>query len=202
MTAPRAAAYDRTKRLLDVVVAGTALVASAPVQAVIAVLVARDLGRPVLFRQERPGKDGKPFTMVKFRSMKAAPEGTSPLHDAERLTRFGRLLRSTDGGRTWKALPTGIETDFQALFVDPETRQILIGGDEGLVGSSLDGGVSWHVTRIAMPSCAPVMLIGPSVKRAYMASSVSSSCQGSWWYPTSRPAPTSCANATAWPIVL
>jgi lipopolysaccharide/colanic/teichoic acid biosynthesis glycosyltransferase len=95
MTAPRAAAYDRTKRLLDVVVAGTALVASAPVQAVIAVLVARDLGRPVLFRQERPGKDGKPFTMVKFRSMKAAPEGTSPLHDAERLTRFGRLLRST-----------------------------------------------------------------------------------------------------------
>jgi lipopolysaccharide/colanic/teichoic acid biosynthesis glycosyltransferase len=87
--------YDRVKRVLDVVVAGAALVASAPVQAVVAVLVAKDLGRPVLFRQERPGKDGVPFTMVKFRSMRSAPPGTSPLHDAERLTRFGRLLRST-----------------------------------------------------------------------------------------------------------
>ncbi len=95
MTATRRRGYDPLKRAIDVVVAGTALVVSSPVQAVVAVLVARDLGRPVLFRQERPGKDGRPFTMVKFRSMRSAPDGTSPLRDAERLTPFGRLLRST-----------------------------------------------------------------------------------------------------------
>jgi lipopolysaccharide/colanic/teichoic acid biosynthesis glycosyltransferase len=95
VTRPQARPYDRVKRLLDVAIAGTALVASAPVQAVVAVLVARDLGRPVLFRQERPGKDGLPFTMVKFRSMRSAGDDTSPLRDAERLTPFGRLLRST-----------------------------------------------------------------------------------------------------------
>lgn len=95
MTTARVTSYDRTKRAFDVVVAGTALVATAPLQAVVALLVAKDLGRPVLFRQERPGKDGRPFTMVKFRSMRSAPTGTSPLHDSERLTRFGTLLRST-----------------------------------------------------------------------------------------------------------
>lgn len=87
--------YDAVKRTIDVAVAGTALVATAPVQAVVAVLVARNLGRPVLFRQQRPGRDGEAFTMVKFRTMRTAPEGTSPLHDADRLTRFGRVLRST-----------------------------------------------------------------------------------------------------------
>lgn len=87
--------YDAVKRTIDVAVAGTALVATAPVQAVVAVLVARNLGRPVLFRQQRPGRDGEAFTMVKFRTMRTAPVGTSPLHDADRLTRFGRVLRST-----------------------------------------------------------------------------------------------------------
>lgn len=95
MTQRRAYGYDRLKRVMDVVVAGSALVLLAPVQAVVAILVAKDLGRPVLFRQERPGLGGRPFTLVKFRSMRSAAEGASPLSDAERLTPFGRLLRST-----------------------------------------------------------------------------------------------------------
>ncbi len=87
--------YDVPKRAIDVVVSAVALVLTAPLQAVVAILVARDLGRPVLFRQVRPGKDGAPFTLVKFRSMRSAPPDASPEQDAERLTPFGRLLRST-----------------------------------------------------------------------------------------------------------
>lgn len=87
--------YDAVKRAIDVGVAGVALVVTAPVQAVVAVLVARDLGRPVLFKQQRPGRDGRPFTLLKFRTMRTAPAGTSPLLDADRLTSFGRFLRSS-----------------------------------------------------------------------------------------------------------
>jgi lipopolysaccharide/colanic/teichoic acid biosynthesis glycosyltransferase len=84
------------KRLLDVVVAGAALLVLSPVLLVAAVLVRRRLGSPVLFRQVRPGLDARPFEMLKFRTMRDAlgPDG-QPLPDSERLTPFGRLLRST-----------------------------------------------------------------------------------------------------------
>src|SRR5688572_7419026 len=63
---------------------------------VLSVLIHRKLGRPVLFRQVRPGLGGKPFEMLKFRTMKDATEATGvPLPDAERLTGFGRKLRAT-----------------------------------------------------------------------------------------------------------
>lgn len=87
--------YDAVKRGMDVAISALALVVTAPLQAVVACLVARDLGRPVIFRQQRPGKDGAPFTLLKFRSMRDAPDGTSPLLDGDRLTAFGRFLRST-----------------------------------------------------------------------------------------------------------
>ena len=84
------------KRALDVVGAGTALALAAPVMAVAAVAVAKDLGRPVLFRQVRPGQDGAPFTMFKFRTMRDATDGRGrPLPDAERLTALGQFLRSS-----------------------------------------------------------------------------------------------------------
>jgi photosystem II stability/assembly factor-like uncharacterized protein len=63
----------------------------------------------------------------------------------------GRILRSTDDGRAWSLVESQIRTAFQALFVDPGTLSILIGGDEGLVGFSKDAGVSWHITAISMP---------------------------------------------------
>lgn len=87
--------YDAVKRATDVAVSALALVITAPLQAVVACLVARDVGRPVIFRQQRPGRDGAPFTLYKFRSMRDAPVGTSPLLDGDRLTAFGRFLRST-----------------------------------------------------------------------------------------------------------
>ena len=84
------------KRLFDITAATTALVVLSPVYAITAYKVSKNLGSPVLFRQTRPGLNGKPFEMIKFRSMKDAidTEG-NPLPDDERLTAFGKTLRNT-----------------------------------------------------------------------------------------------------------
>jgi lipopolysaccharide/colanic/teichoic acid biosynthesis glycosyltransferase len=87
--------YDVAKRVLDVTIAGTALIVTAPVQASVAVAVAKNLGIPVLFRQKRPGRDGRIFTLVKFRTMKEIDEAKGLVTDAQRMTRFGQILRST-----------------------------------------------------------------------------------------------------------
>ena len=78
------------KRSIDLVGSATGLVVGALPMAVVAVAVRRNLGRPVFFRQVRPGLDGHPFTLVKFRTMRDG-EGS----DAERLTPFGSWLRAT-----------------------------------------------------------------------------------------------------------
>jgi lipopolysaccharide/colanic/teichoic acid biosynthesis glycosyltransferase len=84
------------KRSLDVCASALGLVLLSPVLVAVAWAVAHHLGRPVLFRQQRPGRGGHLFTMVKFRTMRPADPGRAQAaHDAERLTRFGRLLRST-----------------------------------------------------------------------------------------------------------
>ena len=84
------------KRLLDVLLSGLALLLLWPVLALIAVLVGTRLGRPVLFRQPRPGLHGRLFTMYKFRTMtdQRGLDGEL-LPDGIRLTRFGRMLRAT-----------------------------------------------------------------------------------------------------------
>lgn len=87
--------YDMFKRLIDVVVASLALVASAPVQLVLVVLVRRNLGSPVLFRQRRPGKDERIFELVKFRTMLEPDPSKGLVSDADRITPFGSWLRST-----------------------------------------------------------------------------------------------------------
>jgi sugar transferase EpsL len=88
--------YRITKRAIDVTVAIGVLVVLSPVLLVIAAAVAVALGRPVLFRQERPGLRGRPFTLYKFRTMSSATDANGALlPDAERLTRFGRFLRSS-----------------------------------------------------------------------------------------------------------
>ncbi|WP_396218994.1 sugar transferase [Gemmatimonas sp.] len=84
------------KRGLDIGLAATALVLAAPVLLLVAIAVRVNLGGPVLFRQQRPGLHGRPFTMVKFRTMRdALGRDGRPLPDADRLTPFGTLLRST-----------------------------------------------------------------------------------------------------------
>lgn len=84
------------KRILDCLVAGFALILlSVPLLAV-ALLVRVKLGSPVLFRQERPGLNGRPFIMMKFRTMTdAVDDDGQPLSDAQRLTPFGRWLRAS-----------------------------------------------------------------------------------------------------------
>ncbi len=84
------------KRLLDIIIASIALILLSPLYVFVAYKVKKNLGSPVLFRQVRPGLHGKPFEMIKFRTMKdAADEQGNPLPDSERLTAFGQMLRST-----------------------------------------------------------------------------------------------------------
>lgn len=84
------------KRILDVLLSGCALVVLSPMLLIVAVLVRTKLGSPVIFCQERPGKDEKIFKMYKFRSMTdARDENGELLPDEVRLTKFGRALRST-----------------------------------------------------------------------------------------------------------
>ena len=83
------------KRAIDVGLALVVLIAAAPVLVAVAVAVAAAMGRPVLFRQVRPGLHGRPFTLVKFRTMADARDARGrPLADAARLTRLGRFLRA------------------------------------------------------------------------------------------------------------
>lgn len=84
------------KRLLDIIIASIALILLSPLYAYVAYKVKKNLGSPVLFRQVRPGLNGKPFEMIKFRTMKDAVDAQgNPLPDSERLTPFGKMLRST-----------------------------------------------------------------------------------------------------------
>ena len=89
--------YERyIKRLLDIVLSGMALLLLSPVLLLVAILVRVKLGSPVLFSQERPGKDEKIFMLYKFRSMTdARDESGHLLPDEARLPQFGRILRST-----------------------------------------------------------------------------------------------------------
>jgi sugar transferase EpsL len=83
------------KRVFDVMLAGAGLILTSPILGVTALLVRRHLGPPVLFRQQRPGRYGKPFTLYKFRTMTDACGADGHLlPDAERLTPFTRLLRN------------------------------------------------------------------------------------------------------------
>jgi sugar transferase EpsL len=85
---------DQLKRLFDVVVAGALLLLLSPLIGAVAVLVAVTMGRPVLFRQQRPGLHGDVFTILKFRTMTdATDEEGRPLRDSVRLTPTGRFLR-------------------------------------------------------------------------------------------------------------
>nr|WP_295859709.1 sugar transferase [uncultured Oscillibacter sp.] len=84
------------KRILDILLSGCALIVLSPVLLIVAVLVRAKLGSPVIFCQERPGKDEKIFKMYKFRSMTdARDENDELLPDELRLTKFGRALRAT-----------------------------------------------------------------------------------------------------------
>lgn len=83
------------KRLIDVQVSAVALAAMAPVMAVTAIAIKRNLGSPVLFRQQRPGLNSEPFELIKFRTMRDTVDDNGDLlPDADRMTELSGLLRS------------------------------------------------------------------------------------------------------------
>lgn len=82
------------KRVLDILGAAIGLIVFFPILIAISLMILREMGSPVLFRQKRPGRHGKPFQMIKFRTMRDAIDADGrPLPDAERLTKLGRFLR-------------------------------------------------------------------------------------------------------------
>lgn len=84
------------KRLVDIIIASIALLVLSPIFLIVAYTVRKNLGSPIFFYQERPGKDCKKFRMIKFRSMKNAfDQNGHPLPDDQRITPFGQKLRST-----------------------------------------------------------------------------------------------------------
>jgi len=86
--------YEVTKRGFDVVASLAGLIASAPIMGVTAILVRKNLGSPVIFSQNRPGKNGRIFRLHKFRTMLTPDAVRGLLSDADRLTPFGKTLRS------------------------------------------------------------------------------------------------------------
>lgn len=94
---PKDTFYTRYgKRMLDFVLALLAFVVTFPINAVMAVITFFDVGRPVLFRQKRSGKDGKLFTIIKFRNMTNAVDKNGNLLPAnQRVTKFGKFVRKT-----------------------------------------------------------------------------------------------------------
>ena len=123
------------KRLFDIIAATTALVILSPVYAITAYKVSKNFGSPILFRQTRPGLDGKPFEMIKFRSMgNAIDKEGNLLEDSKRLTPFGKALRNSsldELPELWNVLkgdmslvgPRPLLMEYLPLYSDEQARR-------------------------------------------------------------------------------
>lgn len=123
------------KRLMDIVISATALIVLSPVLVVIAIAVRINLGEPILFRQIRPGYKGKPFEILKFRTMSDRRNGEGELlSDAKRITRFGGFLRASsldELPELWNVLkgemslvgPRPLLMEYLPLYSDEQARR-------------------------------------------------------------------------------
>ena len=124
------------KRLLDLIIASLALIVLSPIFPYVAYQVRKKLGSPIFFLQERPGKNGKLFKMIKFRSMKDAyDQNGNPLPDELRITPFGQKLRSTSLDEMPQLInvlkgdmsvvgPRPMLKDFVALYSPEQARRL------------------------------------------------------------------------------
>lgn len=123
------------KRLVDIIGSVTGLLLLAPVMIVIATIVRREMGAPVLFRQTRPGLNGKPFQLTKFRTMRNILDTAGlPMPDSKRLSKLGRILRSTSLDELpalWNVLkgemslvgPRPLLMEYLPLYSDEQARR-------------------------------------------------------------------------------
>lgn len=91
----KCAVFDLAKRVADVLVSASSLIILSPILGATALSVRVKLGRPIFFRQERPGRNGTPFKMVKFRTMLQEDPTKGLMTNEDRMTNFGKKLRST-----------------------------------------------------------------------------------------------------------
>lgn len=126
------------KRFIDIIIASIALVLLSPLFLYVMWKVKKNMGSPVFFYQERPGKDGKLFKMMKFRSMKDAYDASGQaLPDEARITPFGQKLRSTSLDEMPQLLnvikgdmsvvgPRPMLKEFVALYSPEQARRLLV----------------------------------------------------------------------------
>lgn len=145
------------KRILDVIISLTAIILLLPIILIVAILVRVKLGSPVIFKQKRPGKDCRIFTMYKFRTMTdEKDENGQLLSDEIRLTKFGKWLRSTsldELPELWNILKGDMslvgprpQLVRDMVFFDKEQikRQNVMPGLTGLAQVSGRNAISWE----------------------------------------------------------
>ena len=141
----------------DVFLAAIALIVLSPVLLVVAILVRTKLGSPVIFKQERAGKNGKPYYMYKFRSMAdLRDEHGNPLPDEQRLGKFGKLLRSTSLDELpslWNVVrrdislvgPRSLYLRYVPLYNEQQARRLeVLPGITGLAQINGRNAISWE----------------------------------------------------------
>lgn len=146
----------RGKRWLDLALSTPIAVVTLPLQGVAALAVRVTLGTPVLFRQLRPGLDGEPFTMLKFRTMHPVHAGRGQLDDASRLTKFGAFLRSSSIDELpalWNVIrgdmslvgPRPLLVEYLSLYDDRQARRHdVLPGLTGLAQIRGRNSVTWE----------------------------------------------------------
>jgi len=145
------------KRFFDVVIASVGLIVTSPIQFAAAISVRMDIGSPVLFRHQRPGKDGESFVLLKFRTMRNAVDSSGhALPDERQLTALGRFLRSTsidELPELWNVLrgqmslvgPRPLLMEYLERYTPEQARRLEVRpGITGLAQTSGRNAISWE----------------------------------------------------------